>query len=305
MSTLARPGTLAVILVLAALVLHPALRSEAWLPERRLVLAVVCLLAVVSLIARALEAGPGQRLSAWFVAAGALLVVGAAGWDGVRGQEGTLTLMEGQQRPHFDERGPGGRSLGLRPLGFVIGLQRVLPGGGVALALPGRKEPVELTAERAVSFGGFRFAQPRAVPRGEAARLRIEVSDGKGTLTTVIRPGQPSRAGDLEITLEEYFPDFALDQNQKPFSRSIEPRNPAALLTVTRTGQTYRVFVLRAMPGVHRVAALDRSFTLLDVEPEQSAEIAVRREPVAAVALLGGVLGLAGLAAAWRREGQT
>jgi hypothetical protein len=297
MKPLARPGPLAAVLFLAALVLHPALRSEAWLPERTLALAAACLLAAVALLARAMEALPGKRLSPWLVAAGGLLVLGAAGWDRVRGQEGTLTLVEGQSRPHFDERDPGGRALGLRPLGFVIGVERLLPGGGVALALPGQKGPVELTADRAVVFGGFRFARPHAVPTGGATRLRIGVSDGKETLTTDVGPGQPGRAGDLAIALEEYFPDFELDEKRQPFSRSNEPRNPAALLTVTRAGQTHRVFVLRAMPGIHQVAGLDRSFALLDVEPEQSVEMTVHREPAAAIALLGVVLALVGVAA--------
>jgi hypothetical protein len=147
-----------------------------------------------------------------------------------------------------------------------------------------------------VSFGGFRFARPHPAPTGGAARLRIGVSDGKETLTTDIGPGQPGRVGDLVVALEDYFPDFELDENRRPFSRSNEPRNPAALLTVTRGGQGHRVFVLRAMPGIHRVADLDRAFSLLDVVPEQSIEMAVHREPAAAVALLGAVLVLAGIA---------
>lgn len=299
MKALARPGPLAAILALAALLLHPSVRAEAWLPEPVLVRAAVCLLAVAALVARAIE--EARRPASWLVAAGALLVVGATAWDGLRGQEGTLTLAPGQARPHFDETGPGGRSLGLRPLGFVVGLERTLPGGGAALVLPGARGPVELTAERAVGFGGFRLARPRLQPSGGVARLRIGVSDGKGTITADVSPGQTTRAGDLEIALQDYFPDFALDEKQQPFSRSNEPRNPAALLTVTRAGQSFRAFVLRALPGVHKVAGLERSFSLLDVEPEQSVEIAVHREPVAAVALLGALVALAGVALGGRR----
>jgi hypothetical protein len=90
-----------------------------------------------------------------------VLLVGAVGVDGVRGHEGTLTLLPGEAGSHFEETGPGGRSLGLRPLGFVVGVERVLPGGGVALTLAGENAPVELTSGRAVAFGGYRIARPR------------------------------------------------------------------------------------------------------------------------------------------------
>ena len=100
---------------------------------------------------------------------------------------------------------------------------------------------------------------------------------------------------DLTIALEDYFPDFALDDQRHPFSRSREPRNPGALLAVESPRGPFRVFVLRSMPGVHRVEALDRSFALRAIEPEVSAEIAVHREPLAAVALVGTLLALAGV----------
>jgi hypothetical protein len=101
--------------------------------------------------------------------------------------------------------------------------------------------------------------------------------------------------GELTLALEEYFPDFALDDQRRPFTRSRESRNPGALLVVQGPEGTFRVFVLGAMPGVHRVEALDRSFALLDVEPAFSAEIAVHSEPFAGVALVGAWLALAGV----------
>ena len=109
-------------------------------------------------------------------------------------------------------------------------------------------------------------------------------------------PGAPGRAGDLTIALEQYFPDFALDDRQQPFSRSAEPRNPAALLTIEKGGRAYRAFVLQSMPGVHRVEGLGLAFSLLEIEPERTAEIAVHREPAALAALVGALLLAVGLA---------
>ncbi len=293
MTSLTRPAVVASLLAAAALLLHPAFRTEAWLPEREAVLAALLLLATIVYALRATPAP--RRLGPVLLAAGAILVVGAVGANGVRGHRGTLSLLPGQARSHFDEIGPEGQSLGLRPLGFTIGLDRSMPGAALALVLPGEDETVVLTPERAVSSEGVRFSRPRVVPTGEAARLRVGISGGGEDVTVDVAPGRPAQAGDLTIALEDYFPDFALDDRRQPFTRSREPRNPGALLDVASPRGTFRVFVLRAMPGVHRVEALDRSFALRAVEPEVSAEIQVHREPFAAVALLGALLVLAGV----------
>ena len=232
-------------------------------------------------------------------AAGALVLVGALGVDGLRGHHGALTLAAGQSVGNFDETDSQGRSLGLRPLGFAVGAERV-SGAGVALAFSGGVAPVELTPRRSVAFRGTRFARPRTTVTGGVSRLRVAASDGAGTLVADVAPGGPGRAGDMTIALEQYFPDFALDERQQPFSRSDEPRNPAALLTIEKGGRTYRAFVLQSMPGVHRVEGLGRAFTLLEIEPERTAQIAVHREPAALAALLGALLLAVGLALSLR-----
>jgi hypothetical protein len=279
--------------VVTGLLLHPAVRSEAWLPERGVVLAAVLLLTAIALVLRAVAAP--ARLAATLLAVGAVLVVGALGVDGLRGHQGTLSLVPGQSRTHFEERDPEGRSLGLRPLGFSMGLERSMPGAALALVLPGEAETVVLTPGRAVSAGGFRFSRPRVVSTGGVARLRVGISGDGEDVTVDVAPGRPARVGDLTIALEDYFPDFALNDQRQPFSRSREPRNPGAILAVQSPRGPFRVFVLRSMPGVHRVESLDRSFALRAIEPEVSAEIAVHREPLAPVALVGALLALAGV----------
>jgi len=290
-TALTRPGVVAAFLVTAAVLLHPAVRAEAWLPGRDAALATLALLITLALVARALT--PPRRRATVLIALGAVLLVGAAGGDGLRGYRGVLDLVPGQSRTHFDETGPDGLSLGLRPLGFPLGLEDRRPDGAVTLVFPG--EAAVLTTESAVSFGGLRFGHPRAESTGSVSRLRVSVSGGGVDQIAEVEPGRPVRAGDLTLTLEEYFPDFALDDQRQPYTRSREPRNPAALLAVQSPQGTFRVFVLQAMPGVHRVEPIDRSFALLGVEQEASVEIQVRREPMALGALLGGLLVLAGV----------
>src|SRR3989304_2863191 len=58
------------------------------------------------------------------------------------------------------------------------------------------------------------------------------------------------------------------------------------------------------MPGLHRVEELGRSFALVETEPEVAVELAVHREPLAPLLLLGVVSAAAGGAlggrARWR-----
>jgi hypothetical protein len=133
------------------------------------------------------------------------------------------------------------------------------------------------------------------------SRLTVGVSGGGQDVNVDLAPGRPARVGELTLALEQYFPDFALDEQQQPFTRSQVSRNPGALLVAQSPQGTFRVFVLRAMPGVHRVEQLDRSFSLLDVRPDFEAEIAVHREPFAGLVLAGALLALGGVVLERRR----
>jgi hypothetical protein len=295
MSALTRAGTLAIVSALIALVLHPGLGSEVWLGWRTPILALLVATAALALASRVPSALAPGRLGDLLVVAGGLALVAALATDGVKGHAGVLALRTGQASSSFDERGPDGRPLGLRPLGFTVAAASIGTGERAALVFGGEALPRELRPGRALSFGGYRFGRPRVAATGGAAQLRIGIADGEREEEVDVQPGQSVRAGDLEIALEQYFPDFALEQG-KPFSRSNEPRNPAALLSVRRGEQTFRVFVIRSMPGIHRVEGLSRAFSLLSVEPEGQVELDVHREPGALLALVAGLLVALGLA---------
>ena len=278
-------------------IIHPSLRAREWLPAAPAVVSALAILLVLGLLVRA-RSDPWARL----LGLGACLLLAAVGYDGVLGRRGSLTLIAGQSKSGFEEEGPEGRPLGLRPLGFGISLARADPRvTSLRLASPAGEETVELTRERAVSRGGLRFGDPQAVPTGEVARLRVAVQGGPETREVDVTPERPGLVGALQIGLERYFPDFALDGKQQPFSRSNEPRNPAALLRVEREGKVWRVFVIRSLPGVHRIEALDRSFSLTSIEPEVAVRMRVTREPAAPLAGAGLLLMAGALALGPRR----
>lgn len=264
--------------LLLAAALHPALPPALHPPL--VATSALALLLVTSLIAGARD--PGERL----VSVGALAVALAFGYDGLRGHRGQLTLEVGQGTQSFEEEGPEGRSLGLRPLGFGAFLERLATDGGAVLRVENGPS-LAIRPGRAVSYGGFRIAASDRAGAGEPATLRLALAGPQGSSVVDVRAGTPAEADGLRIAVEQYFPDFALDANQQPYTRSSEPRNPAALLRVTHGERSWRVFVIRAMPGIHRPAGLDRVLSLTDVVASEAVTLRVSREPAAAVALAG------------------
>jgi hypothetical protein len=271
--------SVALLALFAALVVSPDLRLDRWLPAADGVFAAVGLLLVVATWIRASTA------SDRFVALGLAVVTLSVGYDTLRGHRGRLTLVPGAGTRTFEEFGRGGRVVGGRPLGFDL-LVRDVDGQGRA-TLEGAGEVRVVTPRRAVGLGGYRLGSPRAVPTA-TAQLRLAVDGPGGTTERVVLGAVGAvRASGLEIALDRYFPDFALDERQQPLSRSDEPRNPAALLQVQKGDSRWRVFVIRAMPGVHRPEGLDRVIRLEDVEPELAVGLSVSQDPTAPLAGFG------------------
>jgi len=271
------------------LAVSPDLPFQEWQPTVGGVVAGLTALFVVALLDR--------RAPRRLVAVGAATFALAVAYDSVRGEEGTMTLAQGQGTRTFDEEDAGGRALGFHPLGDAVVLEAIEPDGTVVLAETDAKRRARVSPRGAAAVAGYRVGAPQRVATG-GARLVVRVSGGaEGDVT--LREGEKGRAGDLDITLTQYFPDFALDEKQQPFSRSDEPRNPAALLGVTRGTASWRVFVIRAMPGIHRPEGLDRTLALVDVVADEGVRLSVHREPAALLAGLG--LLVAAIGVAWSR----
>jgi hypothetical protein len=295
---LAAPGFTASVAVVTALLLHPAgyVVTRRW-PSPTALLAATALLLVLSLLTRA------RGLAAVLTALGASAVILAVGYGAVRGHTGSVTLGMGRGARVFEEEGPGGRGLGFRPFGFDLSLEAVGSGGEATLEAvwgDGRRTRTRVEPDRAARLGGFRLGAPRS-EAGEAALLHLAVSGKDGVRSVDLAPGEPTRSGDLEIALERYFSDFALDERNQPFSRSAEPRNPAAVLQVRRGDRAWRIFVIRAMPGIHQQEGLGATFSLVSVEPATTVTLTVAQEPAASLAGLGLVLVAAGLGLGVRR----
>jgi hypothetical protein len=267
----------------------PDLPLRRWQPVVGGVVAGLTALFVVALLDR--------RAPRRLVAVGAATFALAVAYDAVRGEQGTMTLARGQGTQTFDEEGPGGRRLGFHPLGDTVVLEAVEADGTAVLSQTAAQRRARVTRRRAAAVSGYRVGTPAGVVTG-GALLLIRVS-GAAEGEVTLREGEKGRAGDLDIAVTQYFPDFALDERQQPFSRSDQPRNPAALLAVTRGTTSWRVFVIRAMPGVHHPEGLDRTLTLVDIVPDEAVRFSVHREPAALLAGLG--LLVAAIGVAWSR----
>jgi len=285
---LSHPLVVAALALLLGLATSPDVRVLSWHPAAGGILAGLAALFVVSLVDR--------RAPRQLVAMGAACLALAVGYDALRGEKGAITLGPGQGTSTFDETGPGERPLGLHPLGTALLLEAIEPDGSVTFVDENAARRIRLTPARAVSVAGYRLGDPRPVPSG-GTRLLLEVAGGASGQATV-GEGETARIADLDVTVEQYFPDFAVENNQ-PFSRSDEPRNPAALLRVRRGASSWRAFVIRAMPGIHRPEGLDRTLKLVDIVAGEAVRVSVTREPAALLAGLGVLVAAIGVA--WSR----
>ncbi len=292
MRVLVRAGVVASLACALAAGLHPRLPFASSSPDwAATFVAAIALLLTLAFVLRGIPGGLAERL----LALGALALVAGLALDGTQAHRGMLSLGVGQTKNTFEEQGAHGRALGFRPFGFELRLARA-SGSVATLERPRDGARITVTGSQAGRLGPFRFGDPQLIPTGQAARLTVTVNDESGARSAEVGPDQPGRVGDLEIELERYFPDFALDERQQPFSRSSYSRNPAALLQVRRGARAFRVFVIRSMPGLHQVPELRQTFGLGEVEPELSLQLQVAEEPfapllgVAALFVWAGVL---------------
>jgi hypothetical protein len=292
MKALGSPAGVAACALLLALAVHPAAETLGLGETRAAAVAFAALLLAFAVVLRGLI----DRASA-VLAAGILLTLGAVGYDALRGHGGRLVLQPGEGAQAFEEEGSNGLSLGLRPLGVAVRLDTLIGEEASLTTTRGRAASQErLTPAAAVRAGEYRLGWGEIEAR---ARLHLTLTKGDETASLDVASAEPGSVADLDIELERYFPDFALDERNNPYSKSEEPRNPGALLRVSRDGRSWRVFVLQSMPGVHQVPELGWSFALQGVTPEPRLRVLAHHQPAALLAAAGIAIAAVGLALGW------
>jgi hypothetical protein len=299
-TALAAPSVLALAAVGLAALVHPGVGAAAWLPWHDVWVTSVALLLFLALVARARAGAVADRL----VAVGALLVLAALGSDAVRGRRGVVLLAPVGGVRSFTETGPGGRPLGLRPLGFVLRLEEVTEAGGARLAVgqEGGNGRFEVAPDRSAAWGGYRFGRPRTFAAADTFSLRLRVAGPQATRELTLAGDAAARVGDLDVSVEQFFPDFELDERRQPRSRSDEPNNPAALLQVRRGDRAWRVFVIQRFPDLHRQDGLPETFSLVGVESGRDLSLDVASQPAASLAAAGLALAALGVVLGSRRS---
>jgi hypothetical protein len=296
LKVLSSPGALAILALLLAALAHPAADELRQHDVGRLALPFVALLFLCGLLLLALRARATVVL-----ASGVALALAGLAYDAVRGHAGHLALRPGEATRTFDELGAAGEPLGMRPLGFDLKLQSVAADAAtVALSsAPGAPPSLRVTPREAAAVGRLRLGWQRYEAR---VRLLVGVTRAGQRTDVEVAADQPGTAGGLELRLARYFPDFALDARNQPYSKSSEARNPAALLHVVQGGRTWNVFVLRAAPDIHQVPDLDASFSLRDVAMDETVSLGVYKEPAAPLVAAGVLLAALGILLAAKRS---
>ena len=162
-------------------------------------------------------------------------------------------------------------------------------------ALPGQPRRGRSPQTRPVGSEGSVSVGRGLTPTGSASGLRVSVSGGGADQIVEVFPGRPTPVGDLRVGLEEYFPDFALDEQRQPYTRSCEPRNPGPSSSSRARRRASACSCSRRCPactGWRRSTARSRCSRF---SRGVAVEIDVSREPLALGALLGALVILAGV----------
>jgi len=136
-------------------------------------------------------------------------------------------------------------------------------------------------------------------------------SGGKGEVTLKIAPAGTSQAQEYrvkagrrftiegtgdEAVVESILPDFSLDEQQRAFSRSDEPRNPALQLAVFPRGKApYRAWIFANYPDFHKKQSLLYDIAFVRFTPQFYTGLQVTRDPGVLIVWAGCILMIAGI----------
>ncbi|MBN2199678.1 MAG: cytochrome c biogenesis protein ResB [Candidatus Aminicenantes bacterium] len=155
-----------------------------------------------------------------------------------------------------------------------------------------------------LSYKGFLFYQSGYAPVREKPTLGLSVTGiaGDGFKRNVsVRPGSPVPLGEngLSLSVVRFVPDFALNARREVFSRSEEPRNPAALVEILENGRTvHRGWVFARHPeygSLHGRADSKYALAFLSLKYDLVSLVEAARDPGPPLIWIGCGLVMAGL----------
>ncbi|BDG61632.1 cytochrome c biogenesis protein ResB [Caldinitratiruptor microaerophilus] len=110
-------------------------------------------------------------------------------------------------------------------------------------------------------------------------------------------PAPQYRAGDLEVAVLDYYPDFALDAANRPTTRSPDPLNPAFVFRVTAAGGTVHgpTWFFPFYPDVHFDQSLPFEFVVRELTEVNVTGLRVKQDRGVPIIYLGLAIATAGV----------
>ncbi|HWR98231.1 MAG TPA: cytochrome c biogenesis protein ResB [Candidatus Methanoperedens sp.] len=179
-----------------------------------------------------------------------------------------------------------------RPKDFYSQLT-VLDGGKEVL-----KEKIEVNSP--LKYGGVWFYQSSYGDTGRGMTATIRAVDPKSgaaqDLKFTDRSPQTVPGTGIRVQLQQIYPDFAMDENRKPTTRSNQPRNPVAQVAVELPGgQSWLVYLFKLRPDLKTARDLPLDLRFTDIESVQYTGLQVVHDPGVWVIWTGCTLMVLGL----------
>ena len=226
------------------------------------------------------------------------------------GYKGYMQIAEGEATDQFTLRGAGNKTGKVpfqvrcddftvdyypgssRPKDFYSQLT-VLDGGKEVL-----KEKIEVNSP--LKYGGIWFYQSSYGDTGRGMTATIRAADPRSGAAQDLRftdrtPAEVPGTG-IRIQLQRIYPDFAMDEQRRPTSRSNQPRNPVAQVQVLLPdGQSRQAYLFKLRPDLKTVEDLPIDLTFTNVESIQYTGLQVVHDPGVWVIWTGCTLMVLGL----------
>jgi cytochrome c biogenesis protein len=233
---------------------------------------------------------------------GLLVVIAGGVTSGLGGFKTDVALTEGRTGPigtgglelRLDRFGtdyyPGGSVKGWRSEVAVLRGGRVLASGAIEVNHP-------------LSAGGMMFYQSGYGRDWDNPVLGLSLrkkSDPAFRKSLSLKPGESADAGDgITIAALRFVPDFIITGGNQVSTRSLEPRNPAALIEIRKSGaKPDSAWVFSKYPDFthfREAAVSDLGVELADFQAPEYSVILAARDPGAPVIWTGCALIMAGL----------